>query len=136
MPAESEIVKQVAIALSQNGFVSFRNNVGFAWTGSKIERRGDNTIVIHHPRPITFGLITGASDRIGWKSVLITPEMVGKKIAVFSAIECKTKRGRISADQDNFIKQVDDAGGIAFVARSALDIANGVRIWITRIMKS
>lgn len=70
-------------------------------------------------RRFTAGLIKGSSDLIGWHSIVITPEMVGQKIAVFTAIECKRpKGGRLSPFQANFIAQVKSAGGIAGVARS------------------
>lgn len=57
----------------------------------------------------------GGSDLIGWRSIVITEDMVGKKIAQFVAAEAKTKdniRGG-TPDQDAFIKTVKDFGGIA-----------------------
>jgi hypothetical protein len=43
--------------------------------------------------------------------------MVGKRIAVFTAVEVKTKTGRVSDEQKRFIKNVNDAGGIAKIER-------------------
>lgn len=82
----------------------FRNNVGMA-----IQQDG---------RRIRYGLFPGSSDLIGWKSVEITPEMVGRKVAVFTAVEVKTPKGRLSAAQKNFIDVVREHGGIAGVART------------------
>ena len=40
----------------------------------------------------------------------------------FVAIEVKTKKGRLSENQKQFIKEVNENGGIAFVARSVDDV--------------
>jgi hypothetical protein len=61
-------------------------------------------------QPIRMGLCVGSSDLIGWTTV------DGR--AVFTAIEVKAERGRVSAEQQNFIDQLRAAGGIAGVARS------------------
>jgi hypothetical protein len=74
---------------------------------------------------IRFGLCSGSSDLIGWKSVVITPEMVGKRVAVFTAIEVKSKNGVVSIGQNMFLKVVREAGGLAGVARSMED-AEGI----------
>ncbi|MFN9976385.1 MAG: VRR-NUC domain-containing protein [Phycisphaerae bacterium] len=50
--------------------------------------------------------------------------MVGRKLAIFAAVEVKTERGRITVDQLNFIEQVRSAGGIAGIARSPEDARN------------
>lgn len=70
---------------------------------------------------LRYGLCNGSSDFIGYQSVTVTPGMVGKKIAVFLALESKTEDGVLSADQLAFIESVRDAGGKAGVVRSALD---------------
>ena len=69
--------------------------------------------------PIHYGLTPGASDMIGWKSVTITPDMVGRKACIFTALELKTKYGQLSEKQAEFLRQVLESGGIAGVARSA-----------------
>lgn len=66
-----------------------------------------------------YGLRPGSSDLIGWRSVVITPEMVGKKIAIFAAVETKKPGGGVESEkQKNFIEQVIEAGGLAGFARS------------------
>lgn len=91
---ESDIQKQIMLALSQAGCVVWRNNTG----------------MIKNPqgRPVRFGLCVGSSDIIG-----IGP---GGR---FLAIEVKTAKGRATEKQLNFINRVIKAGGIAGVARSA-----------------
>ena len=55
---------------------------------------------------------------IGWHSVVVTPEMVGRRVAVFTSIEVKTPTGKQSPEQRTWLAQVKSAGGIAGVARS------------------
>ncbi len=67
---------------------------------------------------MTFGLCKGSADLIGWRSVTITPEMVGQQIAVFTSIEVKSSSGRVKPEQQQWLNAVQAAGGIAGVARS------------------
>lgn len=101
----------------------FRNNTGMGWQGkSKQTPQGDRLIV--DPRPLHAGLCTGSSDLIGWTPIKITPEMVGKTIGVFTAIEVKKPGGRISKPQLNFIRRVNEDGGIAGIATSENEAIN------------
>lgn len=105
---ERNIQQDIRLALSKNGSKIFRNNCG----GFK-----DQT-----GRWVTFGVANpGGSDLIGWTPVTITPDMVGKKIAVFTAIEVKSASGKIRPEQTNFIDRVKIDGGMAGVARSTDD---------------
>jgi hypothetical protein len=72
-------------------------------------------------RPVQFGLARGSADLIGWRTVTITPEMVGQRIAVFTSIEVKTTTGRLTPAQHAWLGVVRGAGGIAGVARSVPD---------------
>ena len=101
----------------------FRNNTGMGWIGQVVSKT-PTTITLKNPRPLHAGLCTGSSDLIGWKSVVITPDMVGKTIAAFTAVEVKTSSGRATADQLNFIEQVRKAGGIAGIVRSPEEARN------------
>ena len=103
---ESEITNQIRLAVSQIGVVLFRNNRGMFWTLDK-------------KRKTRAGLAAaGSSDLIGWTKVIITADMVGKPVAIFTAIEVKTSIGRVSPDQEKFVGNVRKAGGIAHIARS------------------
>ena len=95
--------------------VLFRNNVGTAYQGQMGSISGDRVLL--YPRFVEFGLCKGSSDLIGWTEITITPDMLGKRIAVFTAVEVKTKTGRVSVEQKRFIKNVNDAGGIAKIER-------------------
>jgi len=67
----------------------------------------------------------GGSDTVGSVSIIITPAMVGRKIAVLLAIEFKkpgawTEPKRLKAQQ-NYIRVVREAGGIAGFASSVAE---------------
>jgi hypothetical protein len=96
---------RIMAAHSKSG-VLFRNNTG---TGYQ-EYNGVKRI-------IKFGLCKGSSDLIGWTEVEITEEMIGKKVAIFTAVEVKTENGKVSEEQQNFINNVIQAGGIAKIER-------------------
>lgn len=72
-------------------------------------------------RLVTFGLARGSADLIGWRTVTITPDMVGTQLAVFTSIEIKTPTGRIAPAQQHWLATVQGAGGLAGIARSVED---------------
>jgi hypothetical protein len=72
-------------------------------------------------RLVTFGLARGSADLIGWRTVTVTPEMVGQRIAVFTSLEIKTPSGRLSPAQTHWLHAVRSAGGIAGVVRTVAD---------------
>lgn len=120
MTPEGEFSNRLLLALPKHVRL-FRNNVGLGWVG-KVIKRLSGVLVIKDPRPLHAGLCEGSSDHIGWTETAITPEMVGQKVAIFTAVETKTKRGRVSPEQSNFIDRVKEAGGIAFIARDLSDM--------------
>lgn len=65
----------------------------------------------------------GGADLIGWRPVLITPDMVGTTIAQFVAAEVKTALGRPTVGQACFIAAVIMAGGWGKVVRAESDLA-------------
>lgn len=94
----------------------FRNNVGTGWQGQVVSREL-GAVVLQNARPLHAGLCVGSSDLIGWKTVTITPDMVGQQVAIFVAAEVKTATGRLTGEQQNFLNKVRDAGGLAVVIR-------------------
>lgn len=101
---EKAIQDRIRVAVSKAGAVMFRNNVGQA--------------ILPDGSVVRYGLAVGSSDLIGWKPVEITPDMVGQTVAIFTAIEVKTKTGRPTPAQVHFIEAVKKSGGLAGVARS------------------
>lgn len=102
--SEAEIQRRIRLACGTGPRRLWRNN-----TGVLRDQSG---------RPVRFGLAPGSSDLIGYESIVITPAMVGQRLAVIAAIEVKTPGGRVSAQQQAFLDHVLAAGGRAGVARS------------------
>lgn len=71
--------------------------------------KGD--IIIVNPQIVSYGLLPGSGDLVGWAPVVITEDMVGKTIAQFTSIEVKTKNDSISPDQKVWNKAVLADGG-------------------------
>lgn len=117
--AESKIQDDIFIKLNRSSTARlFRNNIGQGYVG-KTTRIDKGFVTLQNFRPIRYGVCNpGGSDLIGFTSVEITKDMVGKKVAVFTAIETKTKKGKATQDQANFINVVRHFGGFAGVARS------------------
>lgn len=109
--SEAAVVQQVRATLSNGDVRLFRNNSGAL-------QNKDGTWV-------KYGLAVGSSDLIGLKSVVVTADMVGSRVAVFVALEGKSATGRTTEEQDAFLAMVRKAGGIAGVFRS-LDDAQGI----------
>lgn len=110
-------MNRIMLAASRAGATMWRNSVGLGWVGRVVRRIADR-LVLDKPRPIHAGLCKDSSDLIGFTPVVVTPEMVGHTIAVFTALECKLRTGRASPGQVNFITRVQDAGGIAAVVKT------------------
>ena len=72
-------------------------------------------------RYIQFGLAKGSSDLIGFKTVKVTPDMVGQEIAQFVSLEIKTESGKLTKMQHNWLQKVKTSGGIVGVARTVKD---------------
>ena len=73
-----------------------------------------------------FGLARGSADLIGYRTVTITPEMVGQQVAVFTSLEVKTPTGRIRPEQTNWQRTVAADGGIAAIVRSVDDARDAI----------
>lgn len=93
----------------------FRANAGMGWIGKIIEQT-DDYIKIRNPRPF-HGMPKGFSDLFGIKSILITEDMVGTRVAVFKAIEVKTGKIPTTEKQKKFGEMVKKLGGIFEVIR-------------------
>lgn len=74
----------------------------------------------------------GFGDRVGYTPIIITLDMVGRKIAVFTMVESKTPAGVVSDEQLKCIEEVRDAGGIAGVARGPDDVVLIYQGWRKR----
>jgi hypothetical protein len=107
MASEQTIQQQIRLACSRGPIRLWRNNVG-----KLLDQQG---------RMVTFGLCPGSADLIGFRTIVITPDMVGQQLAVFAAVEVKAERGRPTPQQSAFLEHVAAAGGLAGIARSVED---------------
>jgi len=132
--SEQNILRAAMLKLSQLGVTVWRQNTGQAWVGdaTRISRPAvvkllPGDVVIRGARVLHAGLCKGSSDLIGLTPVKITPDHVGRQLAVFTAVEVKNKRGRVTPEQARFLEFVTQQGGLAGVARSDDDAAAIVR---------
>ena len=113
--SETELQQRIRLALGTRPDLRlYRNNCG----SLPDPRTG---------RPVQFGLARGSADLIGWRTITITSDMVGRQVAVFTSIEVKTERGRVRPEQHAWLSTVQGAGGIAGIARSIQDANDLVR---------
>lgn len=110
---ESDIMRQVQISMSAQGYRLFRNNVGDGWVGDVTRasvpcnvHMNPGDVLVRNARPLHSGLVKGSSDLIGWN-----PQ------GLFTAVEVKTKIGRVSEEQQTFLDAVKLAGGVAMIFR-------------------
>ena len=103
-PSEHEIQQRIRLACGRGAVRLWRNN-----TGALVDQQG---------RFVRFGLCKGSSDLIGLRSLEVTPEMVGQKLAQFVALEIKTVSGTVSPEQRAFLQLVQHLGGLGAVCRS------------------
>jgi hypothetical protein len=102
--SETVIMRDIHLAISKIGARIFRNNVGVFKTAA-----GGR---------IRTGLCVGSSDLIGLTPRVITADMLGRQVAIFTAIEVKSAKGGLKKEQKAFLAMVKNAGGIAIVARN------------------
>lgn len=126
-------------AVAHLGSRLFRLNTGRAWMSNLgpdgVTQLTDGSVVIRAARSIAVGYATpdgkslnGASDLQGWTSIVVTPELVGRRVAIYTAIETKNSTGGSKRkEQKNFIEQICKAGGIAGFASSAAQAQGLVR---------
>ena len=134
---ESDLIKNIQLAVTKLGHRLFRVNSGMGWTSSSKPIRtsfepmkvvlypGD--VLLRGARPL-HGMPTGTSDLIGWTRRKVTIDDVGKTFAIFTVTECKTGKLKPTEEQSNYIDQVRKSGGYAGVAYSvedALEIIEG-----------
>ena len=100
-----------------------RRLLAIAWRcGARLWRNQVGSYRLADGRRISSGLCVGSSDLIGYRMIIVTPEMVGRKLAVFCAIEAKSAAGRATDQQHEFIRQVNFDGGIAQIVRSEREL--------------
>lgn len=137
---ENVLLKKFMLESSKMEARLFRNNVGMGWIGrttgkEKLERSvrvkpGD--VVIRQARPFHAGFPKGSSDLIGWTPVLVTQDMVGRTLAVFTSVEAKTEHVSATAEQKAWIRTINSAGGIGVIARKIQDFVIAIASFKTK----
>lgn len=128
--SEHALMNEIRCELSRGDTRLFRQQVGEGWIGN-------DTYVHRNPRPKTVSLqqgdvlirqgrrfvsgFDGWPDLGGYRSVIVTPEMVGQRVAVYAAVEVKTATGSVRPAQRSFLGMTAKAGGLAGIARSVDD---------------
>ena len=116
---EMPLMKRILLTCSKGTSRLFRMNVGTGWIGKSTRfyrvqvitvKPGD--VLIREARPFRAG-IEGMHDLVGWQSVIVTPEMVGMRLAVFASLEVKGAGGRPRKMQRVFKDNVIKAGGLS-----------------------
>jgi hypothetical protein len=121
--SEASILKRILYALgSRVGTRLFRNTVGVAYVG-RIIAKSAGRITLDPFRVVTHGLAPGSSDLIGWHTITVDRSMIGTKVAVFLAVEVKSRQGTLQPEQSAFLAAVERAGGIAICARDETEAA-------------
>lgn len=129
--AATDLTHKIMIAVSPMGCTLFKNVRGGVYPIQSVKPLINAVLkkawglalsLVKNMHPIMAGLgVNGSSDLIGFKKVVITQNMIGTTIAQFLAIEVKTENDTLKPDQQTFMDAVNDAGGIAGVARSPED---------------
>jgi hypothetical protein len=128
MTTESTVLRQVWLALGSRCRL-FRVNTGKAWVchGEPRYLRDGSVVLPPGSRPVPLGLsypngdpVSGTPDLVGWSPVVVTADMVGRTLPVFTGVEVKASSGgRRREAQINFVEQLIKSGGIAGFASSA-----------------
>lgn len=126
MTPEGKASLNVRLAANALGCRLYKNNSGVAYDASN--------------RPVFFGLGNEGKkddesirtpDWVGWMTVTITPDMVGKKIPIFAAIDAKKLGfsrktsypvGTREYGQNKFFELVTGVNGVAGFATNAKDV--------------
>lgn len=125
---EAELKKRIRVIFSRiTRGVTFCNPVGIAFTGDLIKQNND--IFTIKGRKITYGLGRGTPDLIGIRPVIITPEMVGKKMGQFVGIETKNPNWKFrntehEKEQLKHIELINNLGGLAGFVKTEDDLSD------------
>jgi len=107
---EGAVSADIALAFGHGDCRVFRNNVGGLYAK-------DGRFVAYGLGSMGGKIFNGTLDWIGWRTITITPQMVGHRIAVFAAIDAKDL-AKARSEQITFTGNVLAAGGLAGFAHN------------------
>ncbi len=117
---EKRLYGPIMIEASKVGSRLFRNNVGTGY--QLVSRPPTGWRPPEFLKPFTYGLPAGSADLVGWTRVVVTEDMVGKTLAVFSSVEVKApewrstpsfERSERGLQQAAWARTVAEGGGYA-----------------------
>lgn len=129
---ESTLLRKILTEYPASGHRLWRMHSMSVWAGKSKRitepttltlQRGD--VVITRANRVKVGF-DGLSDLMGFTKVTITKDMVGREVAVLTACETKSSAGKATKAQQNFIRMVNQNGGIAVIARRLTDLFEAV----------
>lgn len=141
---ESNVWKRMLLAAGQIQCAAvriFRNNTAMGWSGKSVRITPDNRhmialnpgdVVVRSAQPLHAGLMKGSGDGIGWSTITITPDMVGRQMAVFTSAETKSSTGRVRPEQQTWHDNVKQAGGISAIVRDPNDLRYAVESFVSQ----
>ena len=109
---ERNRIDQILRSIDGSSERLFRINAGSGWIG-RIAKRIGAGILLANARPL-HAAPKGWPDLFGWKTITVTPDMVGRRLAVAKGIEVKVT-GKLSAEQRRFGAILERMGGIFIV---------------------
>jgi hypothetical protein len=117
---ENIINKFLAIRWTARGGRLWRITPGKLWAG-EVVGNNKNIIALKNSRPIEM-FKKGTPDNLGYEMVVITPDMVGKKLPVFCLVESKTKAyKKITTKQKKKLDFYSSVGVKCYIARENND---------------
>jgi hypothetical protein len=117
--SESQLLAEILLSCSRGNARLIRTNSGVAWAGRIVSQ--DHRRLVLSPYHAVKLCPEGTSDLSGLVSEVITPEMVGARVAIFSGIEGKFGKRTLTEGQRAYIQMVRAMGGRAGEARSVAE---------------
>lgn len=114
--SERDLIDELLLKASKVGIRLSRNNSGIAFF------ENGSTVAYGCFRP-------GGSDLLGWTPHVITQADIGRRVAVFTAVELKTAKQKPTDEQQRFLRAVERAGGIAEWGRDVNGLVERLIKW-------
>lgn len=99
----------------------YTNPVVSAWVG-KVKEFTKGVLTLVGASKVHAGLEEGSPDIFGWRILIITPEMVGERIAQPVGLEVKIPPDDLSPIQQKFLMKMEMDGCVVGVVRKVEDV--------------
>lgn len=114
------VLSRALVMAADKGWRMSRNHCDILFTGRVSEEYEDSAghvVTLVGARRVKSGLFApGGAASMGWQSVTVTPDMVGRRLAVFTAIDSSAGGwDSLAARQKEFLRSLAGDGGRAYV---------------------